>query len=139
MVGPVRSLALAALGAFALGACTPQAGPQPPTPPTGGATEVPGNQSYARDMSAADKAACTSTGGTVQRRGRLGMEQCVRPFADAGKACTDTSQCEGKCVGSAGSASGNEKVSGQCQADDRLFGCYSEIKDGKAAYAICVD
>lgn len=139
MRGLVRSLALAALGAFALGACTPQVGPPPPTAPTGEATEVPGNQSYARDMNAADKAACTTAGGTVQRRGRLGMEQCVHPFADAGKACTDTSQCEGKCVGSAGSASASEKVSGQCQADDRLFGCYSEIRDGKAAYAICVD
>ncbi len=117
----------------------PAAGPQSPTPPTGEGTEAPGNQSYARDMSAADKAACTSAGGTVQRRGRLGMEQCVRAFADAGKACTDTSQCQGKCVGSAGAASASEKVSGQCQADDRLFGCYSEIRDGKAAYAICVD
>lgn len=144
MGGALRTLVLTALGALALGGCTPaeapqtQPGPVAPTAPAG-PSEPAGNQSYARDMSAADKAACTSGGGTVQRRGMLGMEMCVHPYADAGKQCSDSSQCQGKCVGSAGSTSTSSAVTGQCQADDRLFGCYSEIKGGKAAYAICVD
>lgn len=133
----IRHLAVMALGALALGACTPS-GPQTPTPPTGTA-EPAGDQSFSRDMSAADKAACTSAGGTVQRRGRMQAESCVHAFADAGKVCTDSSQCEGKCVGSAGAVSPTATASGQCQADDRLFGCYAEVKGGKAVNAICVD
>lgn len=147
MGGRSRLLFLTALGALALGGCTPAEAPQPgpvapgpvtPTAPTGPA-EPAGNQSYAREMSAADKAACTSGGGTVQRRGMLGMEMCVYAYADAGRQCTDSAQCEGKCVGSAGSVAPDKAATGQCQADDRLFGCYAEIKGGKSAYAICVD
>jgi putative hemolysin len=127
-----RDIAITALGVLALAGCTPSQAPQ--------AASVPeANQSFARDMSAADRATCTSSGGRVERRGRLGAELCVKPFADAGKQCTDTSQCQGKCVGTADQASSTVPVSGQCQADNRLFGCYSEIKAGKAVNAICVD
>jgi putative hemolysin len=122
-----RSILIAGLGALALTGCTSATPPQPQA----------GGQSFARDMSTADRTACISAGGRVERRGRLGAELCVRPFADAGKACTDSAQCQGKCV-----SQGNAETpaqAGQCQADDRLFGCYSEIKDGKAASTICVD
>jgi putative hemolysin len=129
----LRKLAIAALGALALGACTPQAA----APETAPAAE--GAQSFSRDMSAADKAACTSGGGTVQRRGRIQAEQCVHAFADAGKQCSDSAQCQGKCVGDAGDTAATTAVTGQCQADDHLFGCYAEVKGGKATGAICVD
>lgn len=121
------AILMGALGAITLSACTPATPPQPQA----------GGQSFARDMSAADRTACTSAGGRVERRGRLGAELCVRPFADAGKVCTDSAQCQGKCV-----SQGNAETpvqAGQCQADDRLFGCFSEIKGGKPAYTICVD
>lgn len=117
---------MAALGGLILTGCTPT---QAPAPDAGG-------QFFPRELSATDRAACTSAGGRVERRGRLQAEACVRPFADAGKACTDTSQCQGKCV-STGNAT--DATAGQCQADDRLFGCYSEIKSGKAVNTICVD
>ncbi|MDF2638302.1 MAG: hypothetical protein K0R64_1286 [Novosphingobium lindaniclasticum] len=137
----LRTVLVAAFGAFALAGCAPQDGPQPPTPPAGGETAQ--NQSYddglGRDMNAADRAACEAAGGTVQRRGRLGMEQCVHAYADAGKQCTDSAQCQGKCVGSAGAVSPDKAASGICQADDRLYGCYAEVRNGKAVAAICVD
>lgn len=129
----LRKIAMMALGALALGACTPQAA----APETSPAAE--GGQSFSRDMSAADKAACTSGGGTVQRRGRMQAESCVHAFADAGKQCSDSAQCQGKCLGSAGDTASTAAVTGQCQADDRLFGCYAEVKGGKAVNAICVD
>jgi hypothetical protein len=69
----------------------------------------------------------------------MAAELCVRPFADAGKQCTDSAQCQGKCIGTADQASSTAPVAGQCQADDRLFGCYSQIQQGKAVSAICVD
>jgi putative hemolysin len=128
----LRGFALVALGACALGACAPQtAAPEVPA--------VAGGQSSARELSAADRAACTSAGGTVQRRGRMQAESCVHAFADAGKQCSDSAQCRGKCVGSTGDTASATPVSGQCQADDRLFGCYAEVKGGKAVNAICVD
>jgi hypothetical protein len=133
----LRTVLVAAFGALALVGCAPQDGPQPPTPPVGG--EKGQNQSYSRDMGTADRAACEAEGGSVQRRGMLGMEQCVHAYADAGKQCTDSSQCQGKCVGSAGAVSPDKPASGTCQADDRLYGCYAEVRQGKAVNAICVD
>lgn len=140
----MRGLWTVLAGALALAACAPQDGPQPPVKPPAtpaGETSRPGG--FAREMSAADRAACEQSGGTVQRRGRIGMEQCVHRFADAGKTCTDTSQCEGKCVASAGAVSPDKPaagpITGQCQADDKLYGCYAEVVGGKAPAAICVD
>jgi hypothetical protein len=119
-----------ALAACVLAACTPSA--QPETSPQGA-----GPQSFSRDMNAADRAACTSAAGRVERRGRMGAELCIHAYADAGKQCTDSAQCQGKCV--SGGNPGTPPVAGQCQADDRLFGCYSEIKGGKSVGAICID
>jgi hypothetical protein len=133
----LRTVLVAAFGALALVGCAPQDGPQRPVPPSGG--EKGENQSYNRDMGAEDRAACLAEGGTVQRRGMLGMEQCVHAYADAGKQCSDSAQCQGKCVGSAGAVSPDKAASGTCQADDRLYGCYAEVRNGKAVAAICVD
>jgi hypothetical protein len=122
----MRRLLVLALGGLALAGCSPTEAPAPQA----------GGQSFLRELSAADRAACTSAGGTVERRGRLQAEACVHRFADAGKACTDKADCQGKCIGT-----GNDPAAtaGQCQADDRLFGCYSEIKGGKAVNTLCVD
>lgn len=122
----MRGFLIAVLGGLVLAGCTPAADPAP----------AAGSQSFSRDMKAADRTACLSSGGRVERRGRMQAELCVRPFADAGKACTDKADCQGKCV-----STGNDPAAaaGQCQADDRLFGCYSEIVGGKAANTICVD
>ena len=117
---------IAPLSGLALAGCAPQPAAAPESGP----------QSYPRELSAADRTACTAGGGRVERRGRLQAETCVHPFADAGKACTDSAECAGKCV-SIGNSS--EATAGQCQADDRLFGCYSEIKAGKSVNTICVD
>lgn len=87
-----------------------------------------------------DAAACEAAGGFLDRRGMIQDLICVHPYADAGKACTDNQQCDGKCVTNdmePGAEDGS--IVGQCQADDALFGCYAEVVDGKAVRAICVD
>ncbi|MFC3214816.1 MULTISPECIES: hypothetical protein [Novosphingobium] len=127
----LRHLAVAALGVLVLGACTPQAAA--PTP------EAADGRSLSRDLSAADRAACTSGGGTVQRRGRASMEMCVRSYADAGKQCTDSSQCEGRCIGSKDDMGKTANISGQCQADNRLFGCVAEVHGGSRVDLLCID
>lgn len=65
---------------------------------------------------------------------------CVHPYADAGTACTDNQQCDGKCVTAASDETATDgEIVGQCQADDALFGCFAEVVDGKRVRAICID
>lgn len=89
-----------------------------------------------------DAASCQAAGGFLAQRGKLQSQICVHPYADAGKACRDSQECDGKCVTSAGAEPGEPadgQIVGQCQADDALFGCYAEVVDGKRVRAICVD
>ncbi|HEX2793708.1 MAG TPA: hypothetical protein VHN58_04695 [Croceicoccus sp.] len=91
---------------------------------------------------AVDAGTCNAAGGFLDRRGRMQSEICVHPYADAGKACRDSQECDGKCVTGAQAEPGEAvdgQLVGQCQADDALFGCYAEIVDGKRVRAICVD
>lgn len=87
-----------------------------------------------------ERKACESDGGSVERRGMMGSEMCVRPYVDAGKACTDESRCEGRCIaeGRVG-APPDEKVTGICQRDDKLFGCFGRVENGTITGGICVD
>lgn len=93
-----------------------------------------------RAMTADQRDACTKAGGTVERRGMAQTEVCVTPYADAGKICTDGDQCTGRCIaeGRVGSAPG-ETVTGICQRDDQLFGCYGIVEDGRIEAGLCVD
>lgn len=87
----------------------------------------------------AAQSACASRGGTLQRVGRAQTLQCVMPYADAGRACTDGSACaSGNCLGAV-DAAGQTNVTGQCQASNMAFGCYTRVNNGRAEAAICVD
>lgn len=130
---------------LALVACAPQENATPPVPTTtdaaapatvSGAKRRP-DSPFQKAMSPEKRAECEASGGAVEQRGMGGLESCVHTYADGGKACTDSSQCEGKCVGAPGPET--QQTAGSCQKDDKLFGCYSEILGGKPAYAICVD
>ncbi|HDS1653318.1 TPA: hypothetical protein QEL76_001230 [Stenotrophomonas maltophilia] len=82
---------------------------------------------------------CQAAGGTLQRLGRLQREQCVIPYADAGKACSRKSDCTGQCLAGAEVAAGSV-ATGTCQRDVRQnFGCRQRIDNGKAQGTICVD
>ena len=83
---------------------------------------------------------CTARGGEMRQVGRMQTWQCVVKYADAGKRCTDASQCEGDCeiAGNSGIAPGAAAV-GQCQADSNRFGCRTTVKDGKAHGTLCID
>ncbi|PEQ11553.1 hypothetical protein B2G71_16765 [Novosphingobium sp. PC22D] len=126
---------------LALAACAKQAPPgqQGGSAATSAAPATERGQAspFQRTMTPEKRAACEASGGTVERRGMVGAETCVHAYADGGKICTDSAQCEGKCVGSPGAA--DQRAAGSCQKDDKLFGCYAEIVGGRPAYAICVD
>lgn len=115
----MRILALTAVAALLLGACAPTA--QPAAPSAEGLAS-----------------ACAAKGGSIQPVGKAQIPTCVVPYADAGKACTDKSQCEGACVLEGNLEPANE-VTGQCQKTNRQFGCYAKVVNGKTTGAICVD
>ena len=83
---------------------------------------------------------CTARGGEMRQVGRMQTWQCVVKYADAGKRCTDASQCEGQCeiAGNSGIAPGTA-TAGVCQADSNRFGCRTTVKDGKAEATLCID
>lgn len=83
-------------------------------------------------------AQCSAKGGSIQPVGKAQIPTCVVPYADAGKACTDKSQCEGACI-LEGNLEPASDVTGQCQKTNRQFGCYAKVVNGKSTGAICVD
>ena len=84
----------------------------------------------------AERATCDSAGGRIQRGGFLGHEICVQRYPDAGRSCGDRDECLGRCLNIAGP---NEPPTGQCQATDNPFGCFSEVYAGGQTGGICVD
>ncbi|WEK58178.1 MAG: hypothetical protein P0Y52_01185 [Candidatus Brevundimonas phytovorans] len=118
---------------LALAACSPTPAPAPePVVPTSEAPEPP--------QMTISSSACTARGGTMQQVGRMQSWQCVVKYADAGKRCTDASQCQGQCEipGNSGIAPGTA-TAGVCQADSNRFGCRTTVKDGKAEATLCID
>jgi len=116
----MRILTLAATAALLLSACAaPSAQPAAPSAQTLAAQ-------------------CTAKGGSIQPVGKAQIPTCVIPYADAGKACTDKSQCEGQCV-LEGNLEPQDNVTGQCQKTNRQFGCFARVENGKATATLCVD
>jgi hypothetical protein len=93
-----------------------------------------------------DAAACRAQGGFIAGRRAFGTRRCVIPFADAGRSCTDSDQCAGRCLfdyrGSAFSLQGpppEREAAGRCEADNGTLGCHSEVRNGRIARPVCVD
>ncbi len=89
-------------------------------------------------LSQSEIRACLISGGRIEKAGYMGAERCTRPYADGGKACTDSSQCQGQCRTDTNSANSSSIV-GVCQMDDNPFGCFAEVKNGRTEPALCVD
>ncbi|MGV3578705.1 hypothetical protein [Brevundimonas sp.] len=117
-------LLIAALALTLTAACSPMAEQAP---------DAGSNQSA--------QATCAAQGGSMQRVGRLQTLQCVVRYADAGKRCTDSDQCEGECryEGDAAAVAAGASVAGVCQADSNRFGCSTRVEDGKTDATICID
>lgn len=87
------------------------------------------------------EAACSIQGGTWQRMGRAGNYACVLTTVDSGKSCTDSSQCEERCLlfVTATPADYGKPAVGFCQSTNQPFGCASEVKKGIAQRPLCID
>ena len=86
-----------------------------------------------------DEPACHAAGGRIKGVGMLGLPACVVPYADAGKACRDKSDCQGRCIVVEAHAVEGTPVAGTCQPDDHLFGCWAEVVDGRVHGGMCAD
>ncbi len=78
-----------------------------------------------------DREACWEANGSYIRgidtnRTRI----CVKPYSDAGKNCTDSDQCEGRCLGLQDEET--EEYNGFCQNNNNPFGCFPVMTEGKS-------
>ncbi|KAB7768874.1 hypothetical protein [Xanthomonas maliensis] len=107
------------------------------TPPAAPSAATAGSTAAAASP-AADAAACTAQGGQLRPVGRLQIPRCVVPYADAGKACSDTSDCRGDCLATNIVPTGTA-TTGTCQRDSDRFGCRQQVVGGKGQAALCID
>ena len=85
--------------------------------------------------------ACQAQGGTLRKVCKEGTPFCVKPFQDGGQGCTDSAECDGRCVielTSRGGASQSAKLRvGVCERDNDPCGCRREVGEGMADNALC--
>ncbi|MCC5074067.1 hypothetical protein [Xanthomonas campestris] len=122
----------ATLSALLLAACSNTPTTQPSQ--AAGVTPAPSTST----STSADAAACTAKGGQMRPVGRMQTPRCVVPYADAGKTCTDNSDCSGDCLATSIVPTGTA-TSGTCQRDSDRFGCRQEVVGGMGQAALCID
>lgn len=84
---------------------------------------------------------CSQQNGSMQRQGMAGCYTCTITYEDAGKTCSDKSDCLGDCKNYGEPIAMNvPNQTGQCASNNVVFGCYQTIKNGMATNAmICID
>ena len=85
-------------------------------------------------------AGCDARGGVISR-GAFGETYCKIEFRDAGRACTDSSECLGGCIVLSGSlhALGGAKLSGVCKSANVQYGCAEYLQRGRVVRSECID
>lgn len=105
-----------------------------------GANASPDTRSAAdKKLTAAEVQKCKEDGGIVKNVGMMETPKCVIPYADAGKSCKSASDCMKSCVTTKSDVQLGAKISGECQRDNALYGCYSIVEDGMAGPRMCAD
>ena len=84
---------------------------------------------------------CRARGGEWRPVCRRQIPRCVMLFSDAGRRCTDNSQCAGRrCLYQGGLGDRpTGPVTGACAANDDPCGCTAEVVQGRIANAMCAD
>lgn len=132
----IRNLLGAIVAAVALAACAaPQTAGKAADAPAADAPVV--KEAYNEALST-DPAACKAKNGEIQRVCMLGKPMCVISYKDAGKSCTDSSQCSGRCQ-TEGGAPPNQPATGTCQPTSNPCGCFQLVEKGVAGYPLCAD
>jgi hypothetical protein len=91
-----------------------------------------------RDASSRE-ADCDAKGGIWMRVGKLQRFGCVIPSKDAKKPCSDSSQCQFRCIYQGRPDFEGDRAVGFCSVNSSIFGCYGLIAAGKAQEQKCID
>jgi hypothetical protein len=137
---------LCGLFLLALAACVAPEPTVTPTPPQSGHSapwpaDAPPGILSGPGVDPAQVAQCNAKGGRLMQAGMLGNFMCVIRYADAGKACSGKSDCQGRCYvdRKQGMIEMNRPSKGVCAADNVPFGCFQTVENGLAQPALCVD
>lgn len=96
-------------------------------------------RSRAAALAKIDQKQCRTEGGAIRGIGMFGTPACVKPFRDAGKVCSDKSECQGLCKAAESSIVGSRST-GTCQKDTHdIYGCYDKVEAGTVVAGICLD
>jgi len=107
-------------------------------PPEGGNDTGANPVTNAADQAAA--AACQARGGIYGPVCLGGEMMCVERFPDAGRPCTDGSQCRGgSCYYEGPTPSPGQRVTGACVQSTNPCGCHARVENGQTQGALCVD
>ena len=120
--------AILAAAALLLAACAQ------PAITTPAQTEAPARVDW---QAAQNVEQCSTIGGKWRPVCMRGMPACVVTFKDAGKSCSDSSECSGRCV--TNGANPGTEVKGVCTTNSDPCGCFQLVTKGKADYALCAD
>lgn len=83
---------------------------------------------------------CTAKGGKMRPVCRSGRLMCVVAYPDAGKACSNNSDCaSNKCVADPAAGPIGAPVAGKCKVTNDPCGCTTTVKNGKRSATLCVD
>lgn len=82
---------------------------------------------------------CAERGGDWRRVCLAQSLYCVPIFADAGKPCTNSSECQGGCVPRPSLFNPTEPVVGECAKDGDPCGCFSWVEKGRVVQGPCFD
>jgi hypothetical protein len=91
-----------------------------------------------REPSEAEVKACTARGGKIEPVCMMGELACVVRYRDAGKRCTDKSECAGECLYE-GDDSPQVNAVGRCQRTSDPCGCKAPVVHGRVQPALCAD
>jgi hypothetical protein len=125
-----------AAAALLLSACA-----QPAMTPSAATPETLAPQAAVKvDWQAADtQEKCATISGNWRPICMRGMPACVVAFKDAGKSCSDSSECSGRCITSGENIKPEMPTKGVCTANSDPCGCFQLVENGKAGYAMCAD
>lgn len=106
----------------------------------GGVSNMPGQMPGQTQVAEKDRIACVARGGKIKPVCRSGRLMCVAAYKDAGKACTDNSQCvSNKCVAEPAAGPIGSETEGKCKVTNDPCGCTTLVKNGKRTSTLCVD
>jgi len=99
----------------------------------------PLNQIKQNALAKIDVLACLNHGGVIKGVCMSGLPTCVQQYLDAGKKCSDSTQCAGECRVEHDFVKKGLPIMGYCSADNDPCGCFQLVKSGIAQATLCVD